>query len=217
MDQLFQLRRAGRLRGDDAVAIEGRLRQQRLTARHLLQREGVRLRLPEVSEDAAGQILQSARPGIPGEGLQRQPGRTVQQRGRISEAVAGPLHAGEQLGNPDAPVLVGVQQRERARVEAHALHRADQDRPEFLGQFGETREVLAAVQPHLPQAAGLKEAPAMTSPEGAGKGQADSRKGNRHGVAVSRGCADAPPARPSPPASRRRRVPRPWRAPPGAG
>jgi hypothetical protein len=72
-----------------------------------------------------------------------------------------PVHGGEDLGHPDAAVVIGVDERQGLLVERRAPRRARQRDPQLLIQLVEVREVRAGREDDLIDAARAEEAPAV--------------------------------------------------------
>ena len=75
--------------------------------------------------------------------------------------LAGPLAGRDDLGRSHATVAVGVDEVERASIEVDAARGAGECDPQFLVEFGDACDVLAAAEHHLVHAAGTDELPAV--------------------------------------------------------
>ena len=72
-----------------------------------------------------------------------------------------PVRTTEEFGGADPAVLVGVDEVERAGVEADAAGGAGEDDPELLVEFGEPGDILARADAHLVEPASAEKAPAV--------------------------------------------------------
>ena len=112
------------------------------------------------AEDLARGRQQRAPLGRPVvDGGERQRGRAREQVVRVLEVRAGERHGGDELVRAHAPILVGVDERERARVDLEPARRAGQRDPQLLVELAEGAQVGGSLELDLIEAARREEAP----------------------------------------------------------
>ena len=95
------------------------------------------------------------------DGVQAQRVAALDQRVRILEGAAGPLHGGDEFGRPDAAIVVSVNHGGGLGIELQPGNGAGQRHPQFLVELIQVHQIAAGFEPHLVEAAGAEEAPAM--------------------------------------------------------
>ena len=102
-----------------------------------------------------------------------------EQGAHIAETGCRPRDRGEQLGDPDTPVAIGVDEGEGFFIELESLDRTGERDPQFLIEVLEGEKIGAGGEGDLIETAGAEEVPSV-SWGGHGKGSAAEREaGNR--------------------------------------
>ncbi|MFO0980187.1 MAG: hypothetical protein U1E76_00310 [Planctomycetota bacterium] len=92
----------------------------------------------------------------------------LEQLVRIPDHAADPVDRVDDLLRAHAPIVVGVEQVERALVELEPLHRTAERDPQLLVEILDREQISAGVEARLVDAAGTKEAPAVRGGGGLG-------------------------------------------------
>ena len=148
--------------GNDAVAIEAHGAQLFTVCGHIGQRNHRGVGAPCLFQNAVRYAHERSTRSctvIDGSNLQSVAG--LRQLVRVMQLGAGPCAGCQQLRRPDAAVVVGVDEVERAFIKLDTARGAGKRYPKLLVQFGQVSDILAVADDDLVHASGAKELPCV--------------------------------------------------------